>query len=113
MTAVTKCYPGRSPGGKGDRAPSRAEQGLCAPFLERELTLARPEIIIPVGGLATRRFLGEVRLAGAVGTAVQDEEGRWIVPLPHPSGASLWLNTLEHQALVRSAIGHLHRLTFG
>jgi uracil-DNA glycosylase len=113
MTAITKCYPGKSPGGKGDRAPSRTEQKLCAPFLVRELALVQPEIIIPVGGLAVRRFLGKVKLADVVGTAVQDEEGRWIVPLPHPSGASLWLNKPEHQALVQRAIEHLHRARTG
>jgi uracil-DNA glycosylase len=106
MTAITKCYPGKSPGGKGDRAPSRAEQKLCAPFLERELALVAPEIIIPVGGLAIRRFLGKVKLTDVVGAAVQDK-GRWVVPLPHPSGASLWLNKPEHQALVRHAIERL------
>jgi uracil-DNA glycosylase len=76
-----------------------------------ELALVQPEIVIPVGGLAVRRFLGQVKLAEAVGTAVQDGEGRWIVPLPHPSGASLWLNKPENQALVRRAIGHLCELT--
>lgn len=110
MTAITKCFPGKSPGGRGDRAPSRAEQKLCALFLERELALVTPKIIIPVGGLAIRRFLGKVKLAEVVGTAIQDEQGRWIVPLPHPSGASLWLNKLEHQALVQRAIEHLHKL---
>jgi uracil-DNA glycosylase len=117
MTAITKCYPGKSPGGKGDRAPSRTEQKLCAPFLKRELAQVQPEIIIPVGGLAVRRFLGQVKLADVVGTAIQDKRGRWIVPLPHPSGASLWLNKPEHQTLVRyaikrlRAIEHLHRLS--
>ena len=110
MTAITKCFPGKSPGGRGDRAPSRAEQKLCAPFLERELALVAPAIIIPVGGLAIRRFLGKVKLVDVVGTATQDEQGRRIVPLPHPSGASLWLNKPEHQALVQRAIEHLRKL---
>ncbi len=110
MTAITKCYPGKSPGSKGDRAPSRAEQKLCAPFLKQELAQVQPEIIVPVGGLAVRRFLGKVKLADVVGTAVQDEEGRWIVPLPHPSGASLWLNKPEHQTLVHYAIERLHAI---
>jgi uracil-DNA glycosylase len=110
MTAITKCYPGKSPGGRGDRAPSRAEQKLCGAFLERELALVQPEIIIPVGGLAIRRFLGRVKLAEIVGTAEQDEARRWIVPLPHPSGASLWLNKPEHQELVRQAIEQMRKL---
>jgi uracil-DNA glycosylase len=107
MTAITKCYPGKPPGGRGDRAPTRAEQTLCAPFLEQELALVQPEIIIPVGGLAVRRFLGQPRLADTVGTTVEDENGHWIVPLPHPSGTSLWLNKPENRALVRRAIERL------
>jgi len=108
MTAITKCYPGKSSGGKGDRVPSRAEQSLCAPFLDQEIALVNPEIIIPVGGLAVRRFLGQVRLGDVVGTAIPDTDGRLLVPLPHPSGASLWLNRPEHAALVRQAIQHLY-----
>ena len=110
MTAITKCYPGKGSGGKGDRVPTRAEQKLCAPYLERELALVRPNLIIPVGGLAVRRFLGRVRLAQVVGGVVQDEDGRWIVPLPHPSGASLWLNRPENQARVTQALAHIRRL---
>ena len=110
MTAITKCYPGRSPGGRGDRAPSRAEQELCTPFLERELLLVQPQIVVPIGGLAIRRFLGRVALDGVVGSAIQDGTGRWIVPLPHPSGASLWLNRPEHRERVAQALAHLRRL---
>jgi uracil-DNA glycosylase len=110
MTAVAKCYPGKAAGGKGDRVPTRAEQRLCAPFLERELALVRPRIVVPVGGLAVRRFLGPVRLAEAVGNVVRDEAGRWIIPLPHPSGASLWLNRLANRERVAQALAHLQRL---
>jgi len=110
MSAVTKCYPGKGSGGKGDRVPTRSEQKLCAPYLERELALVRPRVIIPVGGLAVRRFLGPVRLAAVVGHSVRDEAGRWIVPLPHPSGASLWLNRPENRERVDQALTHLQRL---
>lgn len=110
MTAVTKCYPGRSPNGKGDRAPTRAEQKLCAPFLERELALVQPEIIVPVGSMAVRRFLGSVRLTDVVGTVTERDDGRLIVPLPHPSGVNLWLNREENQERVMQALEHLEHL---
>lgn len=118
MTAVTKCYPGKSPGGKrpalslpkGDRVPTRTEQKLCTPFLERELALVRPQVLVPVGGLAIRRFLGSVKLVDVVGEVMQDEAGCWIVPLPHPSGVSLWLNRPENQERVTRALAHLQRL---
>ena len=34
FAAVTRCYPGRLPGAKGDRVPSPAEQALCRPWLD-------------------------------------------------------------------------------
>jgi uracil-DNA glycosylase len=110
ITAVTKCYPGRSPNGKGDRAPTRAEQKLCAPYLKRELALVQPEIAVPVGGMAVRRFVGRVRLTDVVGTVMEGSAGRLVVPLPHPSGVSLWLNRPENQERVAQALAHLHRL---
>jgi uracil-DNA glycosylase len=110
LTAVTKCFPGKGSGGKGDRVPSRAEQKLCAPFLEQELLLVRPQILVPVGGLAVRQFLGPHKLADVVGTVYQQEQG-WVLPLPHPSGASLWLNRPENQQRVRQALEHLGRLS--
>jgi uracil-DNA glycosylase len=104
MTAVTKCYPGRHPKGKGDRKPSRAEQKLCRPFLERELALVQPKVLLAVGGLAIETLLDrKLRLDQAVGR-VFEVDGRWILPLPHSSGASLWLNRPQHQALLGQAL---------
>lgn len=111
MTAVTKCYPGKGKGGKGDRVPSRAEQKLCRPFLDAELTLVAPEVIVTVGRLAIELFYASrFKLVDVVGGFKQDERGRWIVPLPHPSGASLWLNRPKHQAKVAQAVALLREL---
>jgi uracil-DNA glycosylase len=104
MTAVTKCYPGKHPKGKGDRKPSRAEQELCRPFLEQELRLVQPKVLLAVGGLAIETLLNQkLRLADAVGR-VFEVDGRWILPLPHPSGASLWPNPPENQAKIQQAL---------
>jgi uracil-DNA glycosylase len=107
MTAVTKCYPGRQVKGKGDRRPSRAEQQLCRPFLDRELALVNPQVLLAVGGLAIEALLGRpIRLEEAVGRAF-DLDGRLVVPLPHPSGASLWTNLPENQARLQQALALL------
>jgi uracil-DNA glycosylase len=104
MTAVTKCYPGKHPKGKGDRKPSRAEQKLCRPFLEREFALVQPRVLLAVGGLAIETLLGrKLRLDEAVGHLFQTH-GRYVLPLPHPSGASLWPNRPENQARIRQAL---------
>ena len=107
MTAVTKCYPGKQAGGKGDRRPTRAEQRLCRPFLEQEMALVQPRVMLAVGGLAIETLLGRsLRLADAVGR-VFEVDGHWVLPLPHPSGASLWPNKPENQARLDRALALL------
>src|SRR2546428_11857521 len=66
-TAITKCFPGKSRTGSGDRRPSPPEIALCAPWLEDELALLKPRIILLVGGLVIERFSGKPRLENAVG----------------------------------------------
>lgn len=114
MSSVTKCYPGRSKSGSGDRVPSPAEQALCRPYLDAEIRLVNPELIIPIGKLAIELFYPKgVALKDIIGTEKQ-MDGRWIVPLPHPSGASRWPQLPENKALIERAIvlieGHYRRL---
>jgi uracil-DNA glycosylase len=107
FSAITKCYPG--PGVKGDRRPTRQEAALCLPFLEEPLALLRPKLVILVGGMATDAFLGKRPLEETIGQ-VFVRDGRPWAPLPHPSGASLWLNDPDHLALLDQALAHLSRL---
>ncbi len=109
MTSVTKCYPGKAKSGGGDRVPTRREQALCRPFLEEEIALIDPEIILPVGRLAINLFYSpKVPLGQIIGTEKQ-VDGRWIIPLPHPSGASRWHQSEGHRAKIRQAIALLAR----
>jgi len=104
MTSVTKCYPGRAASGSGDRVPSRAEQQLCRPFLDQEIALANPALIIPIGKLAISLFYPKnTRLTAIIGTE-KNVEGRWIVPLPHSSGASRWHQTEANRVLIQKAV---------
>lgn len=152
MTAVTKCYPGRSGNGKGDRVATPFEQALCRPWLQQEVRLIHPHLMILVGGLAIKLvYPPNARLNEIIGTAAyfppdalatdplnfdlsqaeivtptdavtsvelhapSDEalltrhspSGCFIVPLPHPSGASLWPNKPENRLLIGRAIGLL------
>jgi uracil-DNA glycosylase len=108
ISALTRCDPGKSPRGGGDRKPSPPELALCRPFLLRELELVRPRALLLVGGMAIAAFLGAARLDDLVGTAVE-RNGAHLLPLPHPSGVSRWLNDPAHQALVDRALAHLGR----
>jgi uracil-DNA glycosylase family 4 len=101
--SVTRCYPGRSAGGRGDRTPTPHEQELCASWREAELRLLKPSLIVTVGGLAARRLLGFRRLTEAIGEPF-DFDGVPAIPLPHPSGASAWLNDRANRARLEAAV---------
>jgi len=109
FTSLTRCYPGKAPKGKGDRKPSAREVELCSPFLQREIELIDPVLVLLVGSMAIERFLGRMPLAEAVGQLFS-RDGRWWLPLPHPSGVSRWLNHPEHRALVEEALERMREL---
>lgn len=89
MTSVTKCFPGKAARGGGDRVPSKEEQALCRAWLEREIALINPRLIILVGRLAIGVFIEHAALSDVIGKRF-DHDGRTLIPLPHPSGASTW-----------------------
>jgi uracil-DNA glycosylase len=101
--SVTRCYPGKPPSGRGDRTPTAVEQQLCAFWRDWELKLLRPRLIVTVGGLAARSLLGVKSVTECVG--VRYEVGEAVaIPLPHPSGASSWLNVPANKERVAAAI---------
>jgi uracil-DNA glycosylase len=102
--SVTRCYPGRAPSGRGDRTPTPEEQALCERWRDAELRLLRPRLVVTVGGLAARRLLGVKSVTECVGVRYE-LDGAVAIPLPHPSGASSWLNLPENRARVTQAVG--------
>lgn len=103
-TSITRCDPGRSPGGRGDRVPAAPEVELCRFWLDWELRLVRPVLVVTVGSLAARRVLGLERLGEHVGETLRLGEAV-AIPLPHPSGASGWTNRPENRVLLERALG--------
>ena len=115
ISAITRCYPGPHPSGRGDRVPSPAERATCGNWLDAELRIMQPALIIPVGRLAIDRFLGPVPLAAVVGQAhdVTHAGGRSaVIPLPHPSGASSWIHQPGNSALLDRALDLLRERLF-
>jgi uracil-DNA glycosylase len=105
--AITRCYPGPHPAGRGDRVPSPSERARCADWLADELRIIRPKIIVPVGRLAIDRFLGALPLDEVVGRVhlVSNEGGESaVIPLPHPSGASSWVHAPANRRLLDRAL---------
>ena len=106
MAAVCRCFPGKRPRG-GDRVPDQGEMANCAHWLERELTLLQPRLILPVGKLAIGRFLDFHKLTEVVGESIPWQGKDFtadLIPLPHPSGASTWHRTEPGKELLAQAL---------
>jgi uracil-DNA glycosylase len=106
MAAVCRCFPGKKTTG-GDRVPSQNEIANCVPWLESELKILEPELVIPVGKLAIAQFLSLPRLDEIIGRQfpVSYRGQRFdLIPLPHPSGASPWHRIEPGKSLLRQAL---------
>ena len=110
IAAITRCYPGPHPAGRGDRVPSPGERERCGEWLSSELRIIRPAVLIPVGRLAIDRFLGAKPLAELIGREheIVHDGGRSVaIPLPHPSGASSWIHMAGNRDLLVRALALL------
>jgi uracil-DNA glycosylase len=107
IAASIRCFPGRAPQG-GDRVPAPDELQRCRPYLEEELDLLRPSTVIAVGQLAISCFLSDpAPLHERVGQMFRIRRGRWsfdMIPLPHPSGRSTWINQPRNRDLLKHAL---------
>jgi len=111
LSALCRCFPGKAAKGKpgahgGDKTPSRAMIRNCRPHLLREFELLRPRLVVPAGGLAIKELLDIARLSEAVGETFE-RDGITYIPLPHPSGASTWLNAPENKERLTLALAAL------
>src|SRR3954469_8336356 len=106
IAAACRCFPGKNPKG-GDRVPSPEELLNCRPWLDREIALLQPELILPVGRVAIEQFLPARPLVEHIGSLQVVKRGRLsidIIPLPHPSGASTWPRAEPGKTLTARAL---------
>lgn len=106
MAAVCRCFPGKKPSG-GDRVPSPEEIRNCSAWLDRELELLRPALVIPVGKLAIAQFMEAGKLEETVGRVFHLTRGGLVfdlIPLPHSSGASPWRYSAAGRPLLAKAL---------
>jgi len=92
FAAVCRCFPGKTPAG-GDRVPAPDEIRNCSPWMDEEIKILRPRLIIPIGRLATAQFINCAKLDEVIGRKFRVERAQHrfdLIPLPHPSGASPW-----------------------
>ena len=112
MAAVVRCFPGKTRAG-GDRVPSAEEIAASRPFVEREIAVLRPRLVVPVGRLAITEVLGhEEPIAAVVGRKVHARVHGLdvdVICLPHPSGASTWFKVEPGRTLLERALRALAR----
>ncbi len=103
LSSLTRCDPGRNLRGSGDRKPSPPELALCRPYLDTELKIIQPKVVLLVGTMAIEAFFGKGKLEQIIGT-YQEYDNILFLPLPHPSGVSRWLNDPGHKKLHQQAL---------
>ncbi|MEP6751181.1 MAG: uracil-DNA glycosylase family protein [Candidatus Dormiibacterota bacterium] len=102
IAALMRCFPGRNATGSGDLRPQSAAISNCAHWLDAELRILKPQVLIPVGQMAINRILGSGPLEDRVGKRFGERPV--VVPLPHPSGTSRWLNDPANRARLAVAL---------
>jgi DNA polymerase len=76
---VVKCRP------PGNRDPQDDEVAACRPFLERQVELVNPEIIVTLGRVAARHLLGRSEAMREVRGRWMSWRGRRVLPTYHPA----------------------------
>ncbi len=106
FAAVCRCFPGKNSGGT-DRVPAPDEIRNCALWLDDEIRILQPRLIIPVGRLAIVQFIDCAKLEYLIGRkfrVVHADHRFDLIPLPHPSGASPWHKIQPGKALTERAL---------
>ncbi len=107
MSAVCRCYPGKNTNGSGDRVPSETEIKKCSQWLNSEIKILKPKLIIPLGKLAISQFIKFSKLSEVIGKKIVYKKNNYlidIVALPHPSGLSTWYKKEPGKILLENAL---------
>lgn len=113
-SAAMKCFPGSKPvlrGGKTreDIVPTALMLEHCRPFLEQQIELVKPKVIVTLGIVPLKRYLTLTgrNATGALLTDFVGTTGQWggarVIFFPHTSGASRWHNEPANRALFAKA----------
>lgn len=80
ITNVVKCRP------PGNRDPQPEELSSCDPYLERQIEIINPKVIVTLGRYSMAKFLDNVKISQVHGKSYT-VNGRLIVPMYHPAAA--------------------------
>jgi len=104
ITNILKCRP------PGNRDPQPSEAEACSPYLEQQLRLIRPEVVLILGRHALVRLLPGQDSISRVHGRVIEKDGVSYIPIYHPAAAlynSVLMGPLEQD--FQSVKRHLER----
>ena len=87
---MIKCRPPQN------RDPSPTEISSCSKYLDRQIELVNPELIVTLGRFSLSRFFPGESITRARGK-VREKEGRFIYPIMHPAAA---LHRQENRSII-------------
>jgi uracil-DNA glycosylase len=111
FAAVCRCFPGKSPS-RTDRVPAPDEVRNCSSWMNEEIQILQPRLIIPVGRLAIAQFIDCTKLEDVIGRKFRVKRASHtfdLIPLPHPSGASPWPKIQPGKQLLGKAMRKISR----
>ena len=89
ITNVVKCRP------PNNRDPEHGEASACAPYLDRQIDLIAPKLIVALGKVAATRLLGKESTIASLRGQVHHYQGRALIVTYHPA---YLLRTLQDKA---------------
>ena len=101
ITNVVKCRP------PDNRDPSNIEVATCADYLDRQIELVNPRVIVTLGKFAMTRWFPGAKITAIRGTPLL-ESGRWIVPVFHP--AYVLRNQPNNLPLIQADFAEIEKL---
>lgn len=103
VTNVNRCRPPEN------RTPTRTEQKACRPYLDAELDLVKPEVVLLLGNSALTGVLGKSGILKHRGAAIE-RDGRAYLPTVHPAAV---LRDPSYEQHLRADIEAAKRLLDG
>jgi len=80
ITNIVKCRP------PGNRDPLPQEIAACKPYLDRQIALIEPKVIVTLGRYSMARYLPAAKISATHGQAKR-VGGQWVVAMYHPAAA--------------------------
>jgi DNA polymerase len=82
---VLKCRPDMPPGMPGNRKPKSEEMRVCLPYLQEQIDIIRPRVLVALGATAVEGLTGSVEPMGRLRGRWHDFHGTPLMVTYHPA----------------------------